>query len=642
VLLGWVDNSREAVWPEWRLKDDLSRGVRAVRQADELSAAPALSLSRATPVVFSISNRDRLAYHSVVVVSRKTIMAKKTSAKKAPTRAAPARSSGASGFKAMAMHITEEKGRRTFAALRADRPASSAFSLVASQPENLDPESAAKRILEHAFASQAMPSLTAPKVDGDESSFKSLGVETVPLTGTKVVKFRQQVKGIPVYGSLVSVELDDNNEMVSINSNMAKPDVASYVARISPLDALKRIATEAGYGRELPDRTPTLNFYLDDKSKWHLAYVVEDVRSRKKGKTSPAKYENPMVYDYIVDALTGALVAELPRTPTVGDSTDTGVDELGNMKTFGIEIKGSKKTMRDATLNIETYDFAYLDPKMDKLPGNIVASPWSPAAVSAHTNAAAVATFLRDVLKRNNIDNMGGRMVSTVNCVVKQYEQPPPGSKIWLNAFWDGKQMVYGQANFDNKLRSLASSLTVVAHELFHGVTGGTARLAYLGETGALNESYSDIFGTVISNSSEPDIAKWDWLIGDGISTGMEALRDMRDPTRLGQPKLMRNFKNLPDENDYGGVHTNSGIHNFAAFKVMSAAEGNAFLFKPAELAAMFYVALTQQLSRQSTFADSRRGVVLATRSLFRTLPQDQIDARVAAVEAGFEAAGIK
>jgi len=56
----------------------------------------------------------------------------------------------------------------------------------------------------------------------------------------------------------------------------------------------------------------------------------------------------------------------------------------------------------------------------------------------------------------------------------------------------------------------------------------------------------------------------------------------------------------------------------------------------------MFYIALTQQLSRQSVFSDSRRGVVLATRSLFRTLPQAQVDARVSAVEAGFDAAGIK
>jgi hypothetical protein len=74
----------------------------------------------------------------------------------------------------------------------------------------------------------------------------------------------------------------------------------------------------------------------------------------------------------------------------------------------------------------------------------------------------------------------------------------------------------------------------------------------------------------------------------------------------------------------------------------MTAKSGGKFVFKPAELAAIFYIALTQQLSRQSRFTDSRRGAVLATRSLFRSLPQAQIDARARAVEAGFDAAGIK
>ena len=106
-----------------------------------------------------------------------------------------------------------------------------------------------------------------------------------------------------------------------------------------------------------------------------------------------------------------------------------------------------------------------------------------------------------------------------------------------MNAFWDGVQMLYGQELVDGKLRSLASALSVVAHELFHGVTGATARLIYLGETGALNESYSDIFGTLIANGARPDIAKWDWEVGCGV-----AIRDMQDPTRRRQPKLMKNF----------------------------------------------------------------------------------------------------
>ena len=238
-----------------------------------------------------------------------------------------------------------------------------------------------------------------------------------------------------------------------------------------------------------------------------------------------------------------------------------------------------------------------------------------------------VATFLRDVLKRNNVDNKGGKLISTINCVVKRDERPA-GSKNWLNAFWDGKQMIYGQVTYNGRLRSLAASLDVVAHELFHGVTAATARLVYQGEPGALNESYSDIFGIFVSNLAEPDIGKWNWLIGDGISNSLEALRDMRDPTRFGHPKLMKNYKKSANTlaGDFGGVHINSGIHNFAAYNVMTAQNGGKFLFKPSELAAMFYVALTQQLSRQSTFSDSRRAVVLTARSLFRALPQTQID----------------
>jgi Zn-dependent metalloprotease len=199
--------------------------------------------------------------------------------------------------------------------------------------------------------------------------------------------------------------------------------------------------------------------------------------------------------------------------------------------------------------------------------------------------------------------------------------------------------MVYGQAEFAGKLRSLSSSLAVVAHELFHGVTGSTARLVYLNETGALNESYSDIFGIIIANAAEPDIGKWSWLIGDGISSALDAFRDFQDPTKFNQPKHMSKF--VRTSRDSGGVHINSGIHNFAAYKIFTAQRDGAYLFQPAELAAIFYVALTQSLSRQSTFADSRRAVLLATRSLFRQRPEAELAARVAAVEKGFDDAGI-
>jgi Zn-dependent metalloprotease len=178
--------------------------------------------------------------------------------------------------------------------------------------------------------------------------------------------------------------------------------------------------------------------------------------------------------------------------------------------------------------------------------------------------------------------------------------------------------------------------------DLFHGVTNATSRLEYLLISGALNESYSDIFGVIVSNQPNRNIGTWNWLVGDGLSRSFEALRDMQDPTRFRQPKHMRDFQRIPVGSDFGGVHTNSGIHNFAAHKVMtSKSAGGDFLFAPDELAAMYYLSLTQQLSPQSTFADSRRGVILAARSLFRALPNNELTARVSAIEAGFDAAGI-
>ena len=90
-------------------------------------------------------------------------------------------------------------------------------------------------------------------------------------------------------------------------------------------------------------------------------------------------------------------------------------------------------------------------------------------------------------------------------------------------------------------------------------------------------------------------------------------------------------------------MHYNSGIHNYAAYRVMTAkTRDGAFLFTPQELAAMFYVALSQHLSRQATFAQSRRAVVLAARSLFRKLSAAELAQRVRAIEHAFSAAGIE
>ena len=194
---------------------------------------------------------------------------------------------------------------------------------------------------------------------------------------------------------------------------------------------------------------------------------------------------------------------------------------------------------------------------------------------------------------------------------------PNPTGKEWHNAAWIGKQMVYGQKKAGRALRSYAAALDVVAHEICHGLTDRTARLQYQGMTGAMNESLSDIFGIIISNFDQPHIKKWNWQMGEDLTESGVPLRDLSDPPKFRQPDHMNDF--VQTTADFGGVHTNSGIHNKAAFNILTTpAPGGGMLFDAQTVIQLFYLTLTQHLSRTSGFQDSRRGMDLSARSLLR------------------------
>jgi Zn-dependent metalloprotease len=307
-----------------------------------------------------------------------------------------------------------------------------------------------------------------------------------------------------------------------------------------------------------------------------------------------------------------------------------------------VDNAGGSEVLTDSTLNVQTFNFKFKDPVTQRnlLPGTAIKNPptFAPAAISAHANAEAVSVFLRTVLKRNNIDNQGGLMSSSINCVDNSES---PDGKEWVNAFWNGKQMVYGQRHDGTGFLSMSVALDVVGHEMFHGVTDVTSRLEYAFQSGAMNESFSDIFGIIIKNLPNPDPRTWDWQIGAGLQSNGEPFRDMSDPPRFGQPAHMRDFKVLPKTRDFGGVHTNSGIHNRAAFNILTAVKGGALVFKPEEAAAFFYLALTQRLSRTSQFTDSRTAVLDSARTLFRNLAPGALAEKISAIEDGFTAVGI-
>jgi Zn-dependent metalloprotease len=558
-------------------------------------------------------------------------MAKKTATKKLHDN----------GLEVFCVHSNDASAKSTFSALKKERGSSPRFAYAAGvTAESLDPETVARAYLQQTIESDSVPSFTAPVVNKVASEFKSLGAEAIPLTDTTTVKFRQILNKVPIYGSLVTVELDDKNELLGINSSTGTPTGVSPIAKISASAAVKVIEADREYKADVTNVVPQLWYFYDlAKSKWHLAFIFEQVPVRR----GEAKGLVPVLMDYVIDAHTGKLVARLPRTPTMAAASVTEVDCLGVSRSLQTETTGTRKLLKDSTLYVQTFDFKNKDPETqaNSLPGSAISNPptFSPSAVSAHANASDVSRFMRTTLMRNNIDGVGGAMISSINCIQVSESEGGLG-KEWINAFWDGTQMVYGLRLNAGVVLSMSADLDVVAHEMTHGVTDMTSKLEYRFQSGALNESYSDIMGVIVNNFAKPDQSTWDWAIGAGLSKNGRPFRNFLDPAAEGQPDHMRDF--VVTSRDNGGVHTNSGIHNKAAANVLVSKRGNgSFLFSPREVAIIFYLTQTQQLSRTAQFADSRRGVIQSARTFFRALPAAQLTERITAIEKAFQDVGI-
>ncbi|MGH3873683.1 MAG: M4 family metallopeptidase [Pseudonocardiaceae bacterium] len=177
--------------------------------------------------------------------------------------------------------------------------------------------------------------------------------------------------------------------------------------------------------------------------------------------------------------------------------------------------------------------------------------------------------FYKDVHERDSIDGRGMRLDGYVH-----------RGRNYNNAFWDGQEMVFGDGD-GRVFTDFTGSLDVIAHELTHGVTEHTAGLEYHGQSGALNEHISDVFGCLVKQwSRQESAAEADWLIGSEIFTpdiDADALRSLKAPGKAydnstfgkdPQPDHMSRFVKLPDtdEGDNGGVHINSGIPNKAFY----------------------------------------------------------------------------
>jgi len=259
-----------------------------------------------------------------------------------------------------------------------------------------------------------------------------------------------------------------------------------------------------------------------------------------------------------------------------------------------------------------------------ELPGRLVRGEGSRrtrdrAVNEAYDGSGATWDFFNSVYNRNSIDGRGLRLDSTVHY----------GSD-YDNAFWNGSQMVYGDGDGEI-FGCFTRALDVIAHELTHGITQSEAGLNYRGEAGALNESFSDVFGSLVKQWKLGQTAEEaDWLIGGDLflpGVAAKAIRSMKAPGTayddplLGkdpQPAHMRDFVHTEDDN--GGVHINSGIPNRAFCETALRIGGKAWE-KPG---AVWYRALTEGLGAGSSFRDAMNATVRAAASLFGRNSREQ------------------
>jgi len=239
------------------------------------------------------------------------------------------------------------------------------------------------------------------------------------------------------------------------------------------------------------------------------------------------------------------------------------------------------------------------------LPGRPVRAEGEPpsqdgAVNEAYDGTGATWKMFKECFDRDSIDGEGLQLRSTVH-----YDRD------YANAFWDGSQMVFGDGDGEI-FQGFTRSVDVTGHELTHGVTQHTANLAYEGQSGALNESISDVFGSLAKQYQlGKSAAEADWIIGaDLFQPGVNGvgLRSMKEPgtayddPRLGkdpQPAHMDDYVQTTEDN--GGVHINSGIPNRAFYLAAMEMGGRAYE-DPGKI--WYHTLTSDRLSENATFAE--------------------------------------
>ena len=425
----------------------------------------------------------------------------------------------------------------------------------------------------------------------------ALSKSEVMNDGTRVLRFQQTYGGLEVWpAQLLTNVAADGRLTVMTGAYVPTPEGLDTQATVGAAEAAKVAWAHIGLPPPAARPEPVLKIYAENGAAKELAYEVMVEGGMRDSQV-------------FVSAKTGKVLASISKICTGVAVTGSGVGltsttplplNLWQEGSLYYAIDTTKPMYNAATGEgvIRIYNNNNQGPGYGYPP---VASPFQYGfndiqAVSALYNLGLSYDFFKNEFSRNSYDNNGADIVVIVRFAKKTGESME-------NAFWNGKFIAFGDAD------KFAGSLDVVAHEFTHAVINKTADLVYQDQSGALNESYADIFGEGTewkSNGSSSD-----WILGAALANRLR--RSLANPGAFNQPSVMSDFYRTTE--DHGGVHTNSGIPNHAFYLLAEGLPGGGIGRSKAHQ--IFYLTLTTKLAKNSDFLALRVGAILSAQELY-------------------------
>jgi Zn-dependent metalloprotease len=455
------------------------------------------------------------------------------------------------------------------------------------------------------------------------------------VRGRVHTRLQQFHDGVPVLGAEITRQSDDSGATVSLFGGIYSGVDVDTTPYVTVEEATAMIASISGVAPG-PLRPPRLLIAPID-GRFVLAY-------------SATVFTRHGAVALLLDAHTGDL---LQQTAGVQEQSAIGVGTgvLGDRKKVSVSASSGTYTADDLLRppSLVTYDMhGDLQRTLDYLNGytTLAASDrasdtdnaWSDgAAVDAHAYSGYFYDYYFKRFGRRGLDDNNFHMISLVHPVRRDAFRSQTSDVVGLfytNAFYSGNGiMVYGEGlpggitAGGQTWNYVAGALDVVAHELTHGVTDFTSQLIYENESGALNESFSDMMGTAVELFYQPPGSgpmQGDYLIAEDVVTP-GGIRSMADPAAYGQPDHYSRRAILPLSRDNGGVHVNSGIPNQVFYLAIEggtnrtsglSVQGVGFANRD-QIEKVMYRAFTQMMPANATFATARAVTIQAAADLY-------------------------